>query len=203
MGIPFRSEVVSTPNLQLPILVQGSEKAPSVDEECGSADRSCVGCDACCIHLPIVAGEVQPDAKPAGVVCPHLTADGCRIYGERPHACRRFQCAWLADPTWPLAWRPDRSGLLCLCEEIDHGVSASLVYEIQNDAISRSTTEPVLEKLKESSSLIALVNQQRQRRLLRGYWRVGDGDHGVRRPHFLKPIGSGAGPKSVNLSKGA
>ena len=174
-----------------------------MDEERGCADGLCVGCDACCIHLPIVAGEVQPDAKPAGVVCPHLTVAGCRIYAERPHACRRFQCAWLADPTWPLAWRPDRSGLLCLREEIDQGVSASLVYEIQDDAISRPTTGLILERLKESSSLIALVNQQRQRRLLRGYWRVGDGEHGVRRPHFLKTIGSDAGPKSASFSKGA
>ncbi len=92
--------------------------------------RACGGCSACCVVLPIPAGEVGPGPKAAGAPCPHLCVAGCAIYASRPALCAKFRCAWLADPSWPETWRPDRSGLLCLREKLEGGVPAAVVYEI-------------------------------------------------------------------------
>jgi hypothetical protein len=155
-----------------------------------SNEHLCGDCHACCIHLPISANEVSTKAKPAGVKCPHLADHGCQVYSRRPSACRQFQCVWRMEPSWPLAWRPERSGLLCLREEIDNGVSAALVYEIEPGALTRPTTEPILAKLAESTAVVALVNDLGQRRLLCGQEWVDEASHSVRRPHFLRPIQS-------------
>lgn len=48
------------------------------------------GCGACCIAPSISPCAALPEGKPAGVVCPHLTAElRCRLFGrpERPQAC--------------------------------------------------------------------------------------------------------------------
>ncbi len=49
------------------------------------------GCAACCIEISISSPlPGMPEGKPAGVACPHLTAEGlCRLYGklERPAVC--------------------------------------------------------------------------------------------------------------------
>jgi hypothetical protein len=52
--------------------------------------------------------------KPANRWCPHCEiGEGCRIYAERPHTCRVFECVWLQTQRGrqPLALelRPDRS----------------------------------------------------------------------------------------------
>ena len=68
-----------------------------------SKERSCQSCIACCIVLRI---ESQPGyttrydngediAKPAGVACRFLSAQGCGIYEVRPQLCRKFKCDWL------------------------------------------------------------------------------------------------------------
>jgi Fe-S-cluster containining protein len=49
------------------------------------------GCGACCI-APSISPSIPalPDGKPAGAVCPHLTADiRCALFGtpERPQTC--------------------------------------------------------------------------------------------------------------------
>jgi uncharacterized protein len=49
------------------------------------------GCGACCI-APSISPSIPalPDGKPAGVRCPHLTADTrCALFGrpERPATC--------------------------------------------------------------------------------------------------------------------
>ncbi len=189
MGIPFRSQILQT--LVVPPIEATSNQPAATQDVNGSIDsaqRSCGDCHACCIHLPVPAGEVCRNAKPAGVECPHLLEHGCQIYPKRPTTCRQFNCVWLTEPSWPLAWRPEQSGLLCLREKIDGGVSAALVYEIQQGSLARPTTEAVLAKLKDSTAIVALVNLQRQRQVLRGRQWMGPGEHAVRRPHFLKPI---------------
>ncbi|HEY1812163.1 MAG TPA: YkgJ family cysteine cluster protein [Kofleriaceae bacterium] len=49
------------------------------------------GCGACCIAPSISASHpALPDGKPAGVRCPHLTAEiRCALFGkpERPATC--------------------------------------------------------------------------------------------------------------------
>jgi Fe-S-cluster containining protein len=49
------------------------------------------GCGACCI-APSISPSIPalPDGKPAGVACPHLTAEiRCALFGkpERPRTC--------------------------------------------------------------------------------------------------------------------
>jgi hypothetical protein len=51
-------------------------------------------CGACCV-APSISSPIPglPDGKPAGVRCPHLTADlRCAIYGDpaRPRVCASF-----------------------------------------------------------------------------------------------------------------
>ncbi len=189
MGIPFRFQTAESLGFsQVETTWSYGSAGHDVDGGVASEERDCGNCHACCIHLPIPAGEVCANAKPAGVVCQRLADHGCQIYQSRPTTCRQFMCVWATEPSWPLDWRPERSGLLCLCEEIEQGISAALVYELERGAIERATTEPILEKLKESTVLVALVNSQRQRRLLRGHQWVDLDEHEVGRPHFLKPI---------------
>lgn len=53
------------------------------------------GCGACCTAVSISSPiPGLPDGKPAGVRCPHLSADNlCLLYGkpERPSICVRFR----------------------------------------------------------------------------------------------------------------
>ncbi len=61
--------------------------------------RQCQPCTACCdgwVRITVAGREVSP-----GHPCQHSTGSGCRIYGERPEQCRRFQCAWIM-PNSPL-----------------------------------------------------------------------------------------------------
>ena len=56
------------------------------------------GCGACCIALSISSPMPgMPAGKPAGVACPHLTADlRCALYGDprRPRVCTELRpCA--------------------------------------------------------------------------------------------------------------
>lgn len=73
----------------------------------------CEDCDGCCRVF-----EVKEVSKPFGAPCKHLgpTAfgPGCRIYEERPDACRHYVCFWLdgerrgGDFKLPASLRPDR-----------------------------------------------------------------------------------------------
>jgi len=188
MGIPFRFQTPQTLEVSPDEAAWSLATNNHVDGRVDPEQRDCGDCHACCIYLPIPAGEVCPSAKPAGVVCHHLADHGCQIYQSRPATCRQFQCPWVTEKSWPVDWRPDRSGLLCLREEIGNGISAALVYELEPDAIQRPTTEPILAKLKESTVLVALVNVHQQRQLLHGHQWVDPGEQDVRRPNFLKPI---------------
>ena len=197
MRIPFRTAPPrSLEPSQLDFRPERPTSHHNLDQDLHSQERNCGDCHACCIHLPIPAGEVCMNIKPTGVHCPNLTDLGCRIYETRPVTCQQFQCVWLTDTSWPPAWRPERSGLLCLREEIENGVLAALVYEIERDALARPTSEWIITKLAESTTVVAVVNLQRQRRLLRGGQWTDEAAHPVRRPHFLRPIHS-IHPKST------
>lgn len=73
------------------------------------ADRACGDCTACCTVLTV---DTPDFAKPAGVPCRHLGAQGCSIHASRPPICRSWFCAWRRIAALPDAARPDRSGLL-------------------------------------------------------------------------------------------
>lgn len=69
------------------------------------------GCGACCI-APSISSPLPglPEGKPAGVPCPHLTAElRCAIFGrpERPAVCSGLQPAadmCGADREHAIAW---------------------------------------------------------------------------------------------------
>lgn len=75
--------------------------------------RACDGCTMCCKILAIE--ELQ---KPMGVWCAHTRKGvGCGVYETRPHACRVFECLWLATPDMPEHWKPDRSKMVVAGDE--------------------------------------------------------------------------------------
>jgi len=94
-------------------------------------DNLCQGCTLCCRLL-----EVQEIAKAALEPCRHLGArGGCSIYGERPAACRHFQCVWLYSRTGrpaadalPEGMRPDISHVVLGPRDYRHGGDTLYVH---------------------------------------------------------------------------
>ncbi|RMG00176.1 MAG: hypothetical protein D6741_07265 [Planctomycetota bacterium] len=150
-----------------------------------SHTRSCRGCTACCVWLPISPGVVSPGAKPAGIPCPLLSAEGCRAYSRRPQTCRDFVCSWYRCETWPEAWRPDRSQLLCLHEKLENGAIGALVYELAPSALQHPVAAEILTALRAESDFVVLVNVSGERSILRHDTPVSETEHPtVPRPHF-------------------
>jgi len=167
------------PKLMADVRESSSSSSPSVQSV---AERPCGTCTACCTWLPIPAGHVGPNDKPAGVACPHLTCTGCREYENRPTICRRFECAFLKARTWPVQWRPDRSGLLCLSEPLSPGVWGAAVYELVPGRLDSTVGRAILEQLLAQSSFVVLITRD-GRRILRQGLRVDTKEH-IPRPHF-------------------
>lgn len=66
--------------------------------------RTCGECTLCCKHL-----AVTELSKPPNQWCQHCdVGHGCRIYSDRPEGCRKFECLWLQNETFPEDFRPDR-----------------------------------------------------------------------------------------------
>jgi len=58
--------------------------------------------------------------KEAGRYCKHcLPGKGCGIYETRFEVCRGFLCGWRLVPELGEEWRPDKSGILMLTQEVD------------------------------------------------------------------------------------
>lgn len=70
--------------------------------------RSCKDCTLCCKLL-----EVAPLAKPRAQWCMHCDQKrGCRIYYDRPEACRSFFCGYRRIPDLDERWKPSRAKFL-------------------------------------------------------------------------------------------
>ncbi len=149
------------------------------------ANRPCGACTVCCTWLPIPAGHVGPEDKPAGVDCPYLTCAGCRKYENRPIICRRFECAFLKARAWPVEWRPDRSGLLCLSESLPNGLWGSAVYELAAGRLDSPVGRTIIKQLLEQSNFVVLITQD-GRRTLRPGLRVDTKPERIPRPHFVQ-----------------
>lgn len=72
--------------------------------------NACGSCALCCKLLPIDEPALK---KPGGRWCGQFKAgSGCKVYADRPAACRAFMCHWRhsQDTATPLApaLRPDR-----------------------------------------------------------------------------------------------
>jgi hypothetical protein len=78
--------------------------------------NDCGDCTVCCMALKIIELE-----KVAGRYCQHCVADkGCGIYESRPDVCRAFFCGWRQVPQLGETWRPDRSGILMMMQDIEN-----------------------------------------------------------------------------------
>jgi len=83
--------------------------------EAPPTSNSCGDCTVCCHSLWIKELD-----KPAGIYCKHcLPGKGCGIYETRFEICRSFLCGWRQVPQLGEAWRPDRSGILMMPQEVD------------------------------------------------------------------------------------
>lgn len=71
-----------------------------------STQRTCGNCTECCFVCPVEALD-----KPLMTRCDHQREGGCKIYPDRPGACRHYQCSWLTGE-FADEHRPDRSGVL-------------------------------------------------------------------------------------------
>ncbi|MFZ5829577.1 MAG: hypothetical protein ACOY3P_05795 [Planctomycetota bacterium] len=89
-------------------------------------------------------------------------------YRDRPEVCRRFRCAWLADPDWPEAWRPDLSGVMCLRESLADGLPVGAIYEIRRGALQTETAAEILEALLATTVVVVVIDTDQQRRTLFG-----------------------------------
>ena len=57
--------------------------------------------------------------KEAGHYCKHcILGQGCGIYETRFEICRTFVCGWRMVPQLGESWRPDKSGILILTQEV-------------------------------------------------------------------------------------
>jgi hypothetical protein len=85
----------------------GSFSVEFIDDKDKVTGRRCGSCQLCCKLLPV---PVYPLNKPAGVRCKHSKVGaGCKIYANRPVACKTWSCRWLSDATTAGMPRPDRS----------------------------------------------------------------------------------------------
>jgi hypothetical protein len=76
------------------------------------AERQCGACTLCCKVL----GNAELN-KPLGDWCTHcLPGQGCAIYADRPHECRKFTCAWLGDDNLGEEWYPKKSKIVLTYE---------------------------------------------------------------------------------------
>jgi hypothetical protein len=79
-----------------------------MDESPILAGRECGSCTLCCKLL-----RIEELAKPQGEWCEHCAVGtGCRIYDERPQACRGFFCAWMTQAALDERWYPARAKLM-------------------------------------------------------------------------------------------
>ena len=77
--------------------------------------NDCGDCTVCCHSLRVIELD-----KPAGIYCQHcVPGKGCGIYETRFDICRTFLCGWRQVPQLGDAWRPDRSGILIMMQEVD------------------------------------------------------------------------------------
>ncbi len=77
--------------------------------------NTCGDCTVCCHSL-----LVKELSKPAGIYCQHcIPGKGCGIYETRFEICRTFLCGWRQVPQLGEPWRPDRSGILMMMQDVD------------------------------------------------------------------------------------
>lgn len=128
-----------------------------------AGERHCGACTACCTYLPLPHEAIGLNTRPVREPCPRVGTLGCRRHARRPRACADFACAWLSDPLWPKAWRPDGSGLLCVREAIDGHRQAAVIFEIQPGALTTQVGNDLVSHLLQTTVALAIVDAHGRR----------------------------------------
>jgi len=82
-------------------------------------ERTCGTCTLCCKVL-----GVDEASTPRSAWCRHCDKkSGCKIYDQRPSACREFICLWLVDTSVPDDLRPDKCKVVFYANEHDYFVA--------------------------------------------------------------------------------
>jgi hypothetical protein len=89
--------------------------------------------------------------KPCRFLRQRGALSGCRIYSQRPDACRSFRCSWLAFDG-PAQTRPDRLGYIVGAATNEYGGTTRTIHELRAGAIADdmprlrmlSATEPIM-----------------------------------------------------------
>jgi len=73
----------------------------------------CNECTACCEGfltgtIPILNNFELKEGQP----CPAVSQKGCTIYDQRPKICSDYICKYKQHLSWPVEWRPDKSGII-------------------------------------------------------------------------------------------
>ena len=74
---------------------------------------------------------------------------------------------------------------MCLRETIDDDMPAAAVYEIRQGALDEPMVARIIEELKRTTAVIALIDSKQQRRCLLGHLGIPTTKATVRKPHFL------------------
>jgi hypothetical protein len=107
--------------------------------------RACGTCTLCCKVL-----KVKGLNKEKGQWCTHCSVGkGCKIYVERPAACRDFYCGYLTQPELTEAWKPQHSKLVLVAEE------NRLAAHMDSSFPNRWRDEPFYSQLKRWAFLAA------------------------------------------------
>lgn len=111
--------------------------------------RRCGDCKLCCYVYPI------PElAKRRRTWCRYACPQGCAIHDqERPPVCTEFKCMWLAMPTIPERFRPDRIG----CVYISNEHSVVHVVQSEDDAYKRRDARRLISLLVDSGLQVVVV----------------------------------------------
>ena len=104
-------------------------------------EKTCGSCSMCCKVFSI---EVLN--KPVATWCRNCNIGaGCGIYEDRPDVCRGFRCVWLDDPNMPEEFRPDRSKMILVVEN----VTGSIYAHMDRDSPNIWRRSPYIDVLKD------------------------------------------------------
>ena len=95
-------------------------------------ERTCGECYRCCVAFGISEIKKYQDQS-----CRHLDGRNptarCSIYADRPVACRQYTCL-LGDGLFDEEDRPDKSGVIAHCDQLNEGGGSQLVLTLDKDA---------------------------------------------------------------------
>lgn len=100
----------------------------------------CGDCNACC-SVPVLESEHMAwrnTNKVRNELCDQWCG-GCKIYDQRPQACRNFECLWLrirkSREDYTIERRPNKLGFMVSTMEIENGIRF-VIDEVQPNSFN-------------------------------------------------------------------